>query len=58
MPCMDAALYRIANSYDSWLQRRYVQGKLAADPAYSATASLVMDRPMPLLDIEIGRAHV
>lgn len=54
MSCMDAALYRIANSYDHWLQRRYVKSKLAADPAYAATAALVMDRPMPLLDIGCG----
>lgn len=54
MSTMDAALYRIANSYDSWLQRRYVKGKLAADPAYAATAALVMNRPMPLLDIGCG----
>ncbi|AIF47447.1 class I SAM-dependent methyltransferase [Dyella japonica] len=51
---MDAALYRIANSYDHWLQRRYVKGKLAADPAYAATAALVMNKPMPLLDIGCG----
>lgn len=54
MSAMDAALYRIANSYDHWLQRRYVKGKLAADPAYAATAALVMNRPMPLLDIGCG----
>lgn len=54
MPIMDAALYRIANSYDHWLQRRYVKGKLATDPAYAATAALVMNRPMPLLDIGCG----
>jgi 2-polyprenyl-3-methyl-5-hydroxy-6-metoxy-1,4-benzoquinol methylase len=51
---MDAALYRIANSYDHWLQRCYVQGKLAADPAYAATTKLVTNRPMPLLDIGCG----
>lgn len=51
---MDAALYRIANSYDHWLQRRYVKGKLAADPAYAATAELVRQRPQPLLDIGCG----
>ncbi len=51
---MDTALYRIANSYDHWLQRRYVKGKLATDPAYAATAALVKDRPMPLLDIGCG----
>lgn len=54
MAGMDAALYRIANSYDHWLQRRYVKGKLAADPAYAATAALLMNRPMPLLDIGCG----
>ncbi|WP_232821005.1 class I SAM-dependent methyltransferase [Dyella sp. C11] len=54
MSAMDAALDRIANSYDHWLQRRYVQGKLAADPAYAATAALVKERPLPLLDIGCG----
>lgn len=55
MPDMDAtALYRIADSYDHWFQRRYVKGKLATDPAYAATAALIADRPMPLLDIGCG----
>jgi len=54
MAVMDAAVYRIANSYDHWLQRHYVRGKLAADPAYAATAALIMGRPMPLLDIGCG----
>lgn len=54
MSTMDAAMYRIANSYDHWLQRRYVKGKLAADPAYAATAALIRNRPMPLLDIGCG----
>ena len=54
MTTMDAAMYRIANSYDHWLQRRYVKGKLAADPAYAATAELIKNRPMPLLDIGCG----
>lgn len=54
MTTMDAAMYRIANSYDHWLQRRYVKGKLAADPAYAATAALIKNRPMPLLDIGCG----
>lgn len=54
MSSMDAALYRIANSYEHWLQRRYVQGKLKTDPAYAATAALVRSRPMPLLDIGCG----
>ena len=54
MSTMDAAMYRIANSYEHWLQRRYVKGKLAADPAYAATAALIRNRPMPLLDIGCG----
>lgn len=54
MPTMDAALYRIADSYDHWLQRRYIKGKLATDPAYAATAALVEHRPLPLLDIGCG----
>jgi 2-polyprenyl-3-methyl-5-hydroxy-6-metoxy-1,4-benzoquinol methylase len=55
MPAMDAtALYRIAESYDHWFQRRYVQGKLATDPAYAAVADLMALRPMPLLDIGCG----
>lgn len=54
MSDMDATLYRIADSYDHWLQRRYVKGKLAADPAYAATAALIRNRPMPLLDIGCG----
>ena len=54
MSSMDAALHRIAQSYGHWLQRRYVQGKLATDPAYAATAALLMHRPLPLLDIGCG----
>lgn len=54
MSNMDAAMYRIANSYEHWLQRRYVKGKLATDPAYAATAALIKHRPMPLLDIGCG----
>ncbi|HET6553991.1 MAG TPA: class I SAM-dependent methyltransferase [Dyella sp.] len=55
MSVMDAtALYRIAESYDHWFQRRYVQGKLATDPAYAAVADLVARRPLPLLDIGCG----
>lgn len=55
MSAMDAtALYRIAESYDHWFQRRYVQGKLATDPAYAAVADLMALRPMPLLDIGCG----
>lgn len=55
MDPMDAAArHRIANSYDHWLQRRYVISKLAADPAYAATAELVAGRPLPVLDIGCG----
>ena len=55
MSAMDAtARYRIAESYDHWFQRRYVQGKLATDPAYAATAELIAGHPMPLLDIGCG----
>jgi len=55
MPAMDAAArYRIADSYDHWVQRRYVKNKLATDPAYAAVAELVAARPMPLLDIGCG----
>ncbi len=49
-----AARQRIAESFDHWFQRRYVMGKLAADPAYAATAELVAGRPLPLLDIGCG----
>ncbi len=52
---MDAAArYRIAHSYEHWLQRRYVLGKLATDPVYAATAELIAAHPMPLLDIGCG----
>lgn len=52
---MDAtARHRIAESYDHWFQRRYVKNKLAADPAYAATAELIAERPLPLLDIGCG----
>jgi 2-polyprenyl-3-methyl-5-hydroxy-6-metoxy-1,4-benzoquinol methylase len=52
---MDAtARQRIAEHYEHWLQRRYVQGKLASDPVYAATAELIADRPLPLLDIGCG----
>jgi 2-polyprenyl-3-methyl-5-hydroxy-6-metoxy-1,4-benzoquinol methylase len=52
---MDATtLYRIADSYDHWFQRRYAKGKLSSDPAYAATAELIENRPMPLLDIGCG----
>lgn len=52
---MDAiARSRIADCYPRWLQRCYVQGKLAADPVYAATAELIAGHPMPLLDIGCG----
>ncbi|RDJ00655.1 class I SAM-dependent methyltransferase [Dyella solisilvae] len=52
---MDATVrYHIADSYEHWFQRRYVNGKLATDPAYAAVAALVADRPLPLLDIGCG----
>ena len=52
---MDAAArHRIAHSYEHWLQRRYVLGKLSADPVYAATAELLAAHPMPLLDIGCG----
>lgn len=55
MPAMDATtIDRIAESYDHWFQRRYVQGKLSTDPAYAAVAELVARRPLPLLDIGCG----
>ena len=55
MDPMDAsARHRIAESYDHWFQRRYVISKLAADPAYAATADLIAGRPLPLLDIGCG----
>lgn len=55
MQLMDAtARHRIAESYDHWFQRRYVESKLATDPAYAATAELIAGRPLPLLDIGCG----
>ncbi len=55
MVFMDAAARgHIADRYDHWFQRRYVMGKLATDPAYAATAALVGEHPMPLLDIGCG----
>jgi 2-polyprenyl-3-methyl-5-hydroxy-6-metoxy-1,4-benzoquinol methylase len=46
--------HRIAESYEHWFQRRYVMGKLAADPAYATAAELIAAHPMPLLDIGCG----
>ncbi|WP_447733407.1 class I SAM-dependent methyltransferase [Rhodanobacter soli] len=45
---------RIARLYDSYLQRGYVRGKLAGDPVYAATATLVAGTTLPLLDIGCG----
>lgn len=45
---------RIANRYDTLLQRGYVRGKLAADPVYAATAELLDGSSLPLLDIGCG----
>jgi 2-polyprenyl-3-methyl-5-hydroxy-6-metoxy-1,4-benzoquinol methylase len=45
---------RIAHLYDNHLQRGYVRGKLAGDPVYAATATLVVGTALPLLDIGCG----
>ncbi|HEY8327896.1 MAG TPA: methyltransferase domain-containing protein [Rhodanobacter sp.] len=45
---------RIAHLYDNHLQRGYVRGKLAGDPVYAATATLVARTTLPLLDIGCG----
>lgn len=45
---------RIAHLYDNHLQRGYVRGKLAGDPVYAATATLVAGTALPLLDIGCG----
>lgn len=45
---------RIANRYDNVFQRGYVRGKLASDPVYAATAALLADSSLPLLDIGCG----
>jgi SAM-dependent methyltransferase len=45
---------RIANLYDSHLQRGYVWSKLASDPVYAATAGLLAGTALPLLDIGCG----
>lgn len=46
--------HRIADLYDSHLQRSYVRGKLASDPAYATTAALIAGSSLPLLDIGCG----
>lgn len=45
---------QIARRYQSPLQRGYVRGKLASDPVYAATAALIADTRLPLLDIGCG----
>lgn len=45
---------QIALRYQSPLQRGYVRGKLATDPVYAATAALIVDSELPLLDIGCG----
>lgn len=45
---------RIANYYDGRFQRGYVLGKLGSDPVYAATAAVVADTRLPLLDIGCG----
>ncbi|MGY3040536.1 2-polyprenyl-3-methyl-5-hydroxy-6-metoxy-1,4-benzoquinol methylase [Rhodanobacter sp. TND4EL1] len=45
---------RIAKRYDNVLQQGYVRSKLATDPVYAATAALLQDSALPLLDIGCG----
>ncbi len=45
---------QIALNYQNPLQRGYVRGKLATDPVYAATAALIADSELPLLDIGCG----
>jgi 2-polyprenyl-3-methyl-5-hydroxy-6-metoxy-1,4-benzoquinol methylase len=45
---------RIASRYDNVIQRGYVRGKLAGDPVYAATAALLDESSLPLLDIGCG----
>jgi 2-polyprenyl-3-methyl-5-hydroxy-6-metoxy-1,4-benzoquinol methylase len=55
MHVLDAATRRaIAGRYDRPGQRYYVRGKLAIDPVYGATAQLVAEQRLPLLDIGCG----
>ncbi|HZX71958.1 MAG TPA: class I SAM-dependent methyltransferase [Rhodanobacter sp.] len=44
----------IASHYDSHLQRWYVRSKLASDPVYAASSSLLAGSTLPLLDIGCG----
>ncbi len=48
------ARQRIANLYDSRLQRCYVRSKLASDPVYAATIAVIAGSALPLLDIGCG----
>lgn len=45
---------RIIGYYPRRLQRIYVRVKLAMDPVYAATASMLADSALPLLDIGCG----
>ncbi|TAL84351.1 MAG: class I SAM-dependent methyltransferase [Rhodanobacter sp.] len=49
-----AARDAIAGLYDHRLQRGYIRWKLSADPVYPATAAIIANQPMPLLDIGCG----
>lgn len=44
----------IASRYDGHLQRLYVRSKLASDPVYAASSSVLADSSLPLLDIGCG----
>jgi 2-polyprenyl-3-methyl-5-hydroxy-6-metoxy-1,4-benzoquinol methylase len=54
MPMDRRTRQQIARRYQSPLQRGYVRSKLASDPVYAATASLIADTRLPLLDIGCG----
>lgn len=45
---------QIARRYDQPLQRLYVRSKLASDPVYEATGSLIIGSGLSLLDIGCG----
>jgi 2-polyprenyl-3-methyl-5-hydroxy-6-metoxy-1,4-benzoquinol methylase len=46
--------HRIVSLYDGHLQRCYVRSKLASDPVYATTATLIAGSSLPLLDIGCG----
>lgn len=46
--------HRIVSLYGNYVQRCYVRSKLASDPVYAATATLIAGSPLPLLDIGCG----